>query len=146
MRILIAEDDFTCRRVLMQYLRQIGSVDVAISGNEAIAAFNDALDAGEPYDLVCLDIQMADGDGHAALCGIREAEEARRHENPRFQHVPVVMTTAFDDRSNILESFREQCEAYLIKPITPDRLWPTLRELSLPVPPGYASVSPTEAA
>lgn len=43
-------------------------------GREAVTAFTEALDAGEPFDLICLDVMMPEMDGHTALASIRRIE------------------------------------------------------------------------
>ena len=45
-----------------------------MDGMEAVDAFMMALEDGEPYDLVCLDIMMPVMDGYQALMGIRNLE------------------------------------------------------------------------
>ena len=45
--------------------------------------------------------------------------------------VKIIMTTALSDISNIKESFREQCEAYLVKPIEKQKLINCLKELNI---------------
>ena len=42
------------------------------------------------------------------------------------------MTTCLDDHQNILQSFSEgQCEGYIVKPVTPEKLLRQLCELEL---------------
>ena len=43
--------------------------------------------------------------------------------------VKIIMTTALDDKKNILEAFRSQCEAYLTKPIHVKKLHGELSKL-----------------
>ena len=49
--------------------------DVTVDGMEAVDAFMMALEEGNPYDLVCLDIMMPVMDGYQALVGIRNLEK-----------------------------------------------------------------------
>jgi len=41
------------------------------------------------------------------------------------------MTTALDDKKNIMNAFREQCDIYLVKPIDREKLTESLRSLAL---------------
>ena len=61
MKTLIVEDDFTSRLLLQEFLKAYGPCHIAGNGGKAIEAVSLALDAQEPYDLICLDIMMPDG-------------------------------------------------------------------------------------
>ena len=50
LKILIAEDDFTCRTLLQSFLSEFGDCFVAINGREAVKAVKDALDEGRRGD------------------------------------------------------------------------------------------------
>ena len=77
MKVLIVEDDFDSALLLQKLITQYGECRTAVNGREAVLAFHVALDAGQPYDLICLDIMMPEMDGQAALKGMRAMEEAR---------------------------------------------------------------------
>lgn len=64
MKILIVEDDFYSRKILKKFLTAYGEVDIAINGEEAVAAFKLAWEENQPYDLITLDIMMPIMDGH----------------------------------------------------------------------------------
>lgn len=129
MKALIVEDDFVSRRLLQMILSPYGRSDVAVNGLEAVEAFKLAWQEGEPYDLICLDIMMPEMDGQHVLQEIRRFEKERGTD--WLTAVKVIMTTALQDHENILQAFREQCEAYLVKPINKDKLIAHLREMAL---------------
>lgn len=83
MRILIAEDDFACRKFLYKFLSLYGDCDITIDGIEAIDAYMIALDEEKPYDLICLDIMMPKMDGKKVLKAIRDIERQREIEESR---------------------------------------------------------------
>lgn len=115
MRILIAEDDFYSRKLMMAYLSPFGECDVAVNGVEAWEAFLDAHDAGTPYRLICLDIMMPEMDGQEALKKMRDEEE-KRHLN-RHDKAKIIMVTALDEMKAIMESYHSLCDGYLMKPV-----------------------------
>ena len=129
MRALIVEDDLTSRRMLLMMLAQHAQCDVALDGAEALEAFDAAWAEGEPYNLILLDIMMPRMDGQVLLKKIRAREAERGVEPDRAAR--VIMTTALDDRENIIEAFRSQCEAYLVKPIDKEALLEQVRSLGL---------------
>lgn len=129
MRTLIVEDDFTSRLLMQKFLEPYGATHVAINGKEAVEAARAALTAGEPYDLICLDIMMPGMDGQAALKEIRRAEEDAGimiGDGAR-----IIMTTALHDGGNVRTAFREQCDGYLVKPIEKAKLLDNLQSLEL---------------
>ena len=121
MKTLIVEDDFTSRLLLQEILKRHGVVHIAVNGREAIEAVGGAMDAGEPYDLVCLDIMMPVMDGVEALKAIRQMEEARGIYSS--QGAKIFMTTALADLKNVVQAFHGLCDAYLLKPIEKAKCW-----------------------
>jgi len=129
LKILIVEDDFASFRVLEGYLSQYGDCSVAVNGTEAVEAFKYALDKGRPYDVICLDIMLPEMNGHLVLEQIRriKGECGTRQSDG----VKVIMTTAIDDSEDIIKAFKEGCKAYVVKPITREKLLAEMRKLSL---------------
>lgn len=129
MKILIAEDDFASRKFMLRLLQQYGDCDVTVDGEEAIEAFQMALEDEEPYDLVCLDIMMPGVDGYEALKQIRkiEAEE----QIPEDKQAKIIMTTALNDGRNVMKAFSLGCVAYAGKPIDKEKFENELRKLGL---------------
>ena len=81
---------------------------------------------GALYDLICLDIMMPGMNGQEALKLIREEESKAKIKGSK-----VLMTTALDDSKNVMSAFKEQCDGYLVKPITTDKLKEKLLEFKL---------------
>jgi two-component system, chemotaxis family, chemotaxis protein CheY len=129
MKTLIVEDDFTSRVLLQEILQDYGPTHVAVNGTEAVNAVRDAISAQAPYDLVCLDIMLPEKDGHEVLREVKSIEE--EFGILPGEGVKIAMTTALDDNKSILSAFREQCDAYLIKPLDKSKLIAQLRQLSL---------------
>jgi len=130
MRSLIAEDDFTSRKLLQKILSEFGESDVAVNGKEAVEAFNDALDGGQPYDLICLEIMMPEMDGQEVLKRVRQREKESGVRQPN--EVKVVMTTALDSPREVIEAYyRGGCTPYLVKPIEKRKLIEVLKHYQL---------------
>jgi signal transduction histidine kinase/CheY-like chemotaxis protein len=112
-RILLADDNSTNQLVAASLLKKFGyACDTVDNGAAAIRAL-----AGHGYELVLMDVQMPEVDGHEATRRIRagEAGEATRQ-------VPIIAMTA-----HTLSGDREACMAagmndYLSKPIEPQAL------------------------
>ncbi len=123
MRTLVVEDDLMSRKLMTAYLSQYGECDAAANGEEAIEAFNST---EKRYDLITLDIMMPGISGQDVLRSIRSIEG-----QTGFPEVKIIMTTALESPNTILASFKSQCNGYLVKPITSDKLLTLLRELCL---------------
>lgn len=129
MKILLAEDDFATRKFMNDFLSKYGECDVTVDGMEAVDAFMMALEAGEPYDLVCLDIMMPVMDGYQALMGIRNLEKEQGIEPDKA--VKVIMATALNDEKNVKMAFDLGCTIYSGKPIDEARFEVALKKLGL---------------
>ncbi|MFZ0480973.1 MAG: response regulator [Terriglobales bacterium] len=129
MRTLIAEDDFTSRLLLQTFLARYGECHIAINGKEAVEAFRLARDAGQGYDLVCMDIMMPEEDGQTAVRKIRAMEESKGVLST--YGAKIVMITALDDVKNVVTSFKALCDAYVFKPVDTAQLLKQLQTLSL---------------
>ena len=130
MKILIADDDLTSRRLLQQLLARYGEVHTCVTGAEAVELFRLSLEDGQPYDLVCLDIMMPEQSGLDALSQIRETEGAF-HTGGRSKS-RILMVTCLDDSRSIMTAFRNLCDGYLRKPIDAATLFKQIEEM-LPV-------------
>lgn len=129
MKTLIVEDEFTSRVVMHKLLSPYGECHIAVNGREAIEVFAQALLAGEPYDLICLDIVMPEIDGFDVLRKIRRIEEKKRIVGPHW--VKIIMVTGVTNPASIMQAFNSQCEAYLIKPVEEKKLLAHLQEFGL---------------
>ena len=129
MKILLAEDDFATRKFMMNFLSKYGECDVTVDGMEAVDAFMMALEDGEPYDLICLDIMMPVMDGYQALVGIRNLEKERGISEDNA--VKVIMTTALNEERNVNMAFELGCTVYSGKPIDQEKFEQVLTKLEL---------------
>jgi two-component system chemotaxis response regulator CheY len=129
MKALIVEDDRTSRLLLRELLKGHGPAQTAVNGKEAVEAVRTALEAKQPYDLICLDIMMPEMDGQEALREIRLMEETKGIAGP--DRVKIIMTTALADYANVIKAREQQCDYFLVKPIQKAKLMEELRKLKL---------------
>jgi two-component system chemotaxis response regulator CheY len=130
MKCLIVEDDFISRRILKEILSKFGECDIAINGQEAIDSFMMAYEEKQQYDLILMDIMMPGIDGMEALRRIRAIEKDRGI--PPNLEVKVIMATALDDPHTVITAFNKcEADAYIVKPITIDKLLKEMRSLKL---------------
>lgn len=130
MKCLIAEDHLMSRRILKELLSPQFDCDIAVNGQEAIDSFQLAHESKRPYDVIFMDIMMPVVDGLEALLCIRTLE--RKLEIPHSLAVKVIMTTALDDPRTVVRSFNEcEADAYIVKPLSRQKLASELRKLKL---------------
>ena len=107
-RILLAEDGLDARRLLARHLRAAGAeVETAENGLVACELALRAAEAGAPYDLILMDMQMPELDGYAAAARLRAAG----------YRGPIVALTAHameDERARCLGA---GCDGFAAKPI-----------------------------
>lgn len=116
MKILIADDDEANRLLLAKILQPLGVPDLVVDGQEAVEAFEWALQEGNPYDLVFLDIMMPGKDGLQVLKIVRELD--RKHISPERTAVKIFMISAQGTEKNVHEAFVEgNCTDFFIKPV-----------------------------
>ncbi|MCL2665486.1 MAG: response regulator, partial [Defluviitaleaceae bacterium] len=96
--ILLAEDVEINREIVLALLEPTGlCVDCAENGAQAVAMFEMAPDR---YDMIFMDVQMPEMDGHEATRAIRALSA------PRAKEIPIIAMTA-----NVFRDDVEQCLA-----------------------------------
>jgi len=131
MRILCTDDDLISRNILHAILLPYGRCHLAADGREAVDAFISAHDEGEPYQLMCIDVQMPEMDGQETLKRIRALE--MEMAIPEGRRVKAIMVTASRDVKNVIAAKESRCDAYLVKPVEKERLLDKIRQLKFNV-------------
>ena len=108
MKTLIADDDLTSRLLLEGYLKVHSEIHLVVNGQEAVEAVRLALEAGQPFDLICLDIHMPELDGQQALTAIRQMETDAGIATKK--RVKIFMTTSLGDKANVLNARQHRCD------------------------------------
>lgn len=129
MKVLIAEDDFASRKYISQFMKRFGDVDITVDGAEAVDAFLMAVQDGEYYDLVCLDIMMPNMNGIEALQAMRAIEAD--HRLGREQSCKIIMMSALNEKEYVQRASRLGCNGYANKPVNLDRLTEVMRKMKL---------------
>lgn len=130
MKILIAEDDLVCQKVLMKFLEDLGEIQIADDGAQAWELYIKAFESNEPFELICLDIMMQHSSGKEVLAKIRAHELSVATTNG----AKILMTTALSDTETIVASFQSGCEAYVTKPIERAHLLEELGKIGIEMP------------
>ena len=126
---MIVEDNSTNSFLLEAFLSPFGPCTIVKNGKDAVKAVRVALEADQPYNLICMDVVMPQMDGHQAVRVIRALERTQGfHPNTRAK---IIMTTALSDRGNVIQSAREECDAFVLKPVDTGRLMEYLKSFRL---------------
>jgi len=121
LKILLVEDFIINQEIIAHILYELGhEVALADNGKEALAA----LESGNSYDVVFMDLQMPDMDGFEATARIRA------HADKSIAGVPVIALTAHTVSSNIDYAFKVGMNGYLIKPVKPEELKRVLQDVA----------------
>ncbi len=129
MKILIVDDEMVSRRKMEIILREYGECQSVENGNAAIRAFTEAIDAGNPFDLITLDISLPDMNGTSVLAVVRELEQG--NACIEGHRVEVLMVTAHGDKDLVMTSIAAGCDDYIVKPFSLDTITQKLEKVGL---------------
>ncbi len=105
MRILIADDDASCRLILRKSLEKLGhEVIVASDGAQAWELFQEA-----PTSVVISDWMMP------GLDGLQLCEKVRSHDGPTYTY--FLLLTALNDKKSVIKGLVGGADDYLVKPL-----------------------------
>jgi len=108
------------RRIVSGILGELGFTTAqAENGLEAL----DLLEAGETYDLACIDSNMPVMDGLEFVTAVR----ARRD----WRDLTLMMVTTESEHGQIVRALAAGAHEYVIKPFTPDAIASKLKLLGL---------------
>jgi PAS domain S-box-containing protein len=118
MRILLVEDNDINQQIAVELLEGVGAtVRVANNGREGV----DLLANGPvpaPFDVVLMDLQMPEMDGHQATAHLRA--------DPRFAKLPILAMTAHATTEERDQCLANGMDGHISKPIEPAVLFSTL--------------------
>lgn len=116
LRVLVADDSQMMRTIISDNLRQLetGHIDVVGGGEEALSTIQNAANSNSPYHIAFLDWHMPDMTGMDVLI------ECRKDDG--HKHMAIVMLTAEQEQSSMLDAIQNGATAYLIKPVSQEDL------------------------
>ena len=120
-RVMLVDDNATAREVLGDMVRRLGlHVDTADSGDAALLRMQQAVQAGQPHDILLTDWRMPDMDG---ITFAREALAMPPEHRPC-----VLLVTAFgrEEATAAAQDAGVDLAGVLNKPVTPSTLFDTL--------------------
>jgi two-component system chemotaxis response regulator CheY len=124
MKILVIDDEFVALARIKAFLKKIGDCDTSTNPKEALMQYRDAIEKGEPYNLVTIDIDMPQLDGFEVL-KIMEQIERRLGVNPAKK----LMVSAGGTVDNVLAAKDMRCEGFIVKPIDKKSLFDKIRDM-----------------
>jgi len=120
-RILLSEDTEDNRLLMEHYLRdEPVQLRIAVNGQEAL----DAIQQGEQFDLILMDINMPVMDGYTATRLIRAWQHAKGSSTP------IVALSADAMREAVCASLEAGCVAHVAKPVDRETLLKTIRRFA----------------
>lgn len=129
MKTLIVDDIGTIQRMIGYMLKKYGDSDFAVNGNEAIEKFQYALNSGDPYKLICMDILMPEKDGLQTVRHIRQIEKVKNVSES--DKVKIIIISALNQQKYVLSAIEAGSDSYLLKPLYKDKLIMELEKLNL---------------
>lgn len=127
-RVLVAEDNIVNQKVISRMLEKLGiRCDVAANGREAVEMLELL-----PYDLVFMDCQMPEMNGHEAILEIRRRESGSRR-------VTIIAMTAQATVESREDCMKSGMDGFLSKPVIIEELikvlnWSRAIGCELPIP------------
>ncbi len=132
MRFLIIEDQKDVRSLMEAFLSEFGSSDMAEDGIVGLEKVLNSIETNNPYDAIFLDIMMPKLEGQQVLQQIRQLEESKN--TLAAKNVKIIMVSALGDSENVMEAFKSQADAYLVKPVLHEKLVTTMKKAGLTLP------------
>ncbi len=109
MKILVVDDSFTMRRLIVRFLNRMGHHEVfcATNGREAYTE----LFKEDGVDLIITDWLMPEMDGIEFTARVRQSP---------WKDIPILMVTTNAGSDSVVEALRAGVNHYLVKPFSND--------------------------
>lgn len=114
--VLIVEDDYVCSQLIKELLSDTGAEILhAMTGAKAL----EYVTSRERIDLIFMDIQLPDMNGLQASATIKTLNSS----------IPIIIQTAYAFESYMQKSKETGCDAFLVKPIDPQKMFDTIKKV-----------------
>ncbi|WP_419764382.1 MAG: response regulator [Arcobacter sp.] len=121
LKILYVEDEPEVRQRLENLLKKISDfVEVAKDGEEAFLKIQENFDNDTPYELIITDLNMP------KLNGIDMVKKIKLLDDD----IPIILTTADNEKETFLESIELGVSAYMAKPINVAKLFENIKKIA----------------
>jgi two-component system, chemotaxis family, chemotaxis protein CheY len=123
LKILVADDSITIRRIIINALKTIGYLGVveASNGKEALQKVET-----DSIDFLITDWNMPE------MNGLDLTREIRK--NPRSATMPILMITTRGTESDVIDALQARVNSYIVKPFTTQELKQKIDEILAAVP------------
>jgi two-component system chemotaxis response regulator CheY len=99
------------RNIQKRVLAALGQVEIAEAG-DGVEALSQIASSPQPFNLILIDWNMPNMDGHALVLRIREKDKV----------TPLIMVTTEAEKSRIIAAIKAGVNNYVVKPFTPQSL------------------------
>ncbi|MCL2305211.1 MAG: response regulator [Planctomycetaceae bacterium] len=111
-RVLVVDDDHTTLEIISNILQSLDMrVDTVDSGIAAISALTQAVQQGDPYQIMLLDWKMPRMDGLETIRQIRKAQEIVKLPQ-------ILMVSAYDRNECLRQASGLELSGFVVKPVT----------------------------
>jgi two-component system cell cycle response regulator len=115
-RALVVDDSLTVRKQIAAALDKVNvEASFAENGEQALTRLE-----RPNYHIIFLDVIMPGIDGYDVCKRIKR--------DPKTKHIPVVLLTGCSTRLDRVKGKMSGCDAYLVKPVSKDEFYQTLRK------------------
>ncbi len=117
MKILIVDDEMAALTKMKVLLVPYGECTLAANAVQALQLCARAIQDGTPFEVVTIDIQLGDANGHDLLNAIKQLE-IKENTPPSKK----LMITASGTRENLIKAHAKGCDGFIVKPVMRDAL------------------------
>jgi CheY-like chemotaxis protein len=117
MKILIIDDEMTALSKMKLLLAPYGDCTLSAHSHQALQLCARAIQGGVPFELITIDIQLGDTNGHDLMEAIKEMEA-----KAKVTAAKKIMITASGTKENLMKAYTKGCDAFLVKPVKRDAL------------------------
>ena len=120
MRALFVDDEVEFLELMHKRLTRRGmEVVTAPDGQTALHLLDQAMQEGQTFEIVVMDVRMPGMDGLEALKAIRSKDSSAN----------VVMCSAMGQEGMVMDAVRSGAKDFIVKPFKPDRVLKTVNNI-----------------